>query len=108
VRVHVPSSNGLVSCYQFSSYCSISNLSLCVAQGAFKRKLVRYLPPGRRPRNVRLSHRSIQDLIGIDERPAEAEDRTVPEHWEGTCLWAMRSRPRYEDKQDVDRQETGR
>jgi len=58
-------------------------------RGAFKRELVRYLRHRhrfRRPRKVRLSSRPIQDLISIDERPAEVADRTVPGHWEGDLL----------------------
>ena len=58
-------------------------------RGAFKRELVRYLRRRhrfRRPRKVRLSSRPIQDLISIDERPAEVADRTVPGHWEGDLL----------------------
>lgn len=58
-------------------------------RGAFKRELVRYLRRRhrfRRPRKVRLSSRPIQDLISIDERPAEVAERTVPGHWEGDLL----------------------
>jgi len=58
-------------------------------RGAFKRELVRYLRRRhrfRRPRKVRRSSRPIQDLISIDERPAEVADRTVPGHWEGDLL----------------------
>ena len=43
-------------------------------RGAFKRELARYLRRRhrfRRPRKVRLSSRPIQDVISIDERPAE-------------------------------------
>ena len=58
-------------------------------RGTFKRELVRALRRRhrfRRPRKVRLSSRPIQDLISIDERPAEVADRTVPGHWEGDLL----------------------
>jgi len=58
-------------------------------RGTFKRELVRYLRRRhrfRRPRKMRLSSRPIQDLISIDERPAEVADRTVPGHWEGDLL----------------------
>jgi IS30 family transposase len=58
-------------------------------RGTFKRELVRYLRRRhrfRRPRKGRLSSRPIQDLISIDERPAEVADRIVPGHWEGDLL----------------------
>jgi len=58
-------------------------------RGAFKRELARYLRRRhrfRRPRKVRLSSRPVQDIIGIDERPAEVADRTVPGHGEGDLL----------------------
>jgi len=58
-------------------------------RGAFKRELTRYLRRRhrfRRPRKVRLSSRPVQDIISIDERPAEVADRTIPGHWEGDLL----------------------
>src|SRR5438105_11694131 len=58
-------------------------------RGAFKRELARYLRRHhrfRRPRKVRLSSRPVQDIISIDERPAEVADRTVPGHWAGDLL----------------------
>ena len=58
-------------------------------RGAFKRELARSLRRRhrfRRPRKVRLSSRPVQDIISIDERPAEVADRTVPGHWEGDLL----------------------
>ena len=56
---------------------------------AFKRALARYLRRRhrfRRPHKVRRSSRPVQDIISIDERPAEVADRTVPGHWEGDLL----------------------
>lgn len=58
-------------------------------RGAFKRELARYLRRRhrfRRPHKVRLSSRPVQDIISIDERPAEVAARTVPGHWEGDLL----------------------
>jgi IS30 family transposase len=58
-------------------------------RGAFKRELVRYLRRRhrfRRPRKMRRSSRPVQDIISIDERPAEVAARTVPGHWEGDLL----------------------
>jgi transposase, IS30 family len=58
-------------------------------RGAFKRELARYLRRRhrfRRPHKVRLSSRPVQDIVSIDERPAEVADRTVPGHWEGDLL----------------------
>lgn len=56
---------------------------------AFKRALTRHLRRRhrfRRPRKVRLSSRPVQDIVSIDERPAEVAARTVPGHWEGDLL----------------------
>ncbi len=59
------------------------------ARGAVKKELIRHL---RRSRAIRRSrhhtqktsdHGRILDAVSIRERPAEAEDRAVPGHWEG-------------------------
>ena len=68
-----------------TSYEAIYTSLYVLLRGAFKRVLVRYLRRRhrfRRPRKVRLSSRSIQDLISIDEWPPEVADRTVAGHWE--------------------------
>ena len=62
------------------------------ARGALKKELLQYL---RRTRAMRRSrhhtqktadHGRISDTASIRERPAEAEDRAVPGHWEGDLL----------------------
>lgn len=64
-------------------------------RGQLKRELTRYLRHHhrvRRPRSPqRRSTRPIQDLISIDERPAEVATRTVPGHWEGDLLMGRRN-----------------
>ena len=62
------------------------------ARGALKKELLEHL---RRPRPMRRSrhytqkteiHGRIIDAVSISERPASAEDRAVPGHWEGDLL----------------------
>ncbi|HTN95220.1 MAG TPA: IS30 family transposase [Gallionella sp.] len=62
------------------------------ARGALKKELVQHL---RRTRVMRRSrhhtqktdnHGRITDTVSISERPAMAEDRAVPGHWEGDLL----------------------
>lgn len=62
------------------------------ARGALKKELLAYL---RRTRAMRRSrhhtqntdnHGRILDTVSISERPATAEDRAVPGHWEGDLL----------------------
>jgi len=62
------------------------------ARGALKKELVAHL---RRSRGMRRSrhhtqkhgtHGQITDAVSIRERPAEAEDRAVPGHWEGDLV----------------------
>jgi len=62
------------------------------ARGALKKELIHHL---RRSRAMRRSqqhtqkrgkHGQITDAVSISERPAEAEDRAVPGHWEGDLI----------------------
>ncbi len=63
------------------------------ARGALKKELLQHL---RRTRGMRRSrhysmktatHGRITETVSISERPAEAEDRAVPGHWEGDLLF---------------------
>jgi IS30 family transposase len=62
------------------------------ARGVLKKELVRHLRSHRRIRRSTLSNTAGQkrghiiDGISIRERPAEAEDRALPGHWEGDLL----------------------
>jgi IS30 family transposase len=59
------------------------------ARGALKEELIGHLRRGqvmRRPRRTAVGTPSIADGISIRERPAEANDRAVPGHWEGDLL----------------------
>jgi IS30 family transposase len=64
------------------------------ARGALKKELLGHL---RSRRVMRSSHKpgqgggQISDAISIRERPAEAEDRAVPGHWEGDLLCGGKS-----------------
>ena len=62
------------------------------ARGALKKELLDHLRSKRRMRRSRhasehgQSRGQIVDALSIRERPAEAEDRAVPGHWEGDLL----------------------
>jgi IS30 family transposase len=67
------------------------------ARGALKKELLQHL---RRTRGMRRSrhytqktatHGRIVDAVSISERPATAEDRAVPGHWEGDLLFGSRN-----------------
>jgi IS30 family transposase len=67
------------------------------ARGALKKELISHLRAVRRIRRPNGVARStgrrgqIVDAISIRERPAEAEDRAVPGHWEGDLLCGGRN-----------------
>jgi IS30 family transposase len=71
-------------------------LSLFVqSRGALKRELIRYLRTGRaqrRPKgpNATNGKGQLHGTIHISERPPEANDRSVPGHWEGDLLLGKR------------------
>jgi IS30 family transposase len=59
------------------------------SRGVLKRELLKHLRSGRTLRHGRPAPRDqgrIVDPVSIRERPAEAEDRAVPGHWEGDLL----------------------
>jgi len=66
------------------------------SRGALRRELTRYLRSRRTVRRPK-GHRGqkdkgggqLTDTVHISERPAEAEDRAVPGHWEGDLLLGM-------------------
>jgi IS30 family transposase len=67
------------------------------ARGALKQELMRHLRSQRRIRRSRHasvhghSQGRIVDAVSIRERPAEAEDRAIPGHWEGDLLRGARN-----------------
>ena len=71
-------------------------LSLFVqSRGALRKELTRYLRSGhttRRPQGhtVMNGQGQLRGTLNIRERPAEADDRAVPGHWEGDLLMGKR------------------
>ena len=66
------------------------------ARGVLKKELIKHLRTGRRFRFARKSasedlRGKIPDTISIRERPAEAEDRAIPGHWEGDLLYGTKT-----------------
>ncbi|MER5371189.1 IS30 family transposase [Streptomyces sp. NPDC002722] len=64
-------------------------------RGALKRELVACLRTGRalrvpRARNRQKAWAHVTDGVLISERPAEAEDRAVPGHWEGDLIIGLK------------------
>jgi IS30 family transposase len=64
------------------------------SRGALRKELTRYLRTGRvhrrrRGQRVRNGQGQIPGLVHISERPAEADDRAVPGHWEGDLVFGQ-------------------
>jgi len=60
-------------------------------RGELRRELATCLRTGRalrkpRARRTNTEHRHLPGMVNISERPAEAEDRAVPGHWEGDLI----------------------
>ncbi len=63
------------------------------ARGALKKELLEHLRRSRAMRRSRHhtqktdNHGRITDAVSISERPATADDRAIPGHWEGDLLF---------------------
>jgi len=58
------------------------------SRGALRRELTAHLRTGRTHRRARSARPggSLTGMVSISERPAEADDRAVPGHWEGDLI----------------------
>ncbi len=80
------------------SHESIYRTLFVQSRGALRKELTRYLRTGRvirRPRGVRLpdGRGGRPHTLHISDRPAEAEDRAVPGHWEGDLVFGKNMSP---------------
>lgn len=61
-------------------------------RGELRKELLSYLRQGRKRRwkrsrkNKAGIERKIEDMVSIEERPQEVQDRTIPGHWEGDII----------------------
>lgn len=80
------------------SHESIYRTLYVQSRGALWKELTRYLRTGRvlrRPQGVRLpdGRGSRPGTLNISQRPAEADDRAVPGHWEGDLVFGKAMSP---------------
>jgi transposase, IS30 family len=80
------------------SHESIYRTLFVQSRGALRKELTAYLRTGRvirRPKGVRLpdGRGGRPNILHISERPAEAEDRAVPGHWEGDLVFGKNMSP---------------
>ena len=87
LKIHYPNSESMRVSHE-----TIYRSLFIQARGVLKRELMDHLRSKRRMRRSRhasehgQSRGQIVDAISIRERPAEAEDRAIPGHWEGDLL----------------------
>jgi IS30 family transposase len=80
------------------SHESIYRTLFIQSRGALNRELTAYLRTGRTLRRAKAAHtaagRGVRSgLLNIRERPAEADDRAVPGHWEGDLVFGRGMSP---------------
>ena len=73
------------------SHEAIYSYLYVLPRGKLKKELLNYLRQKhkRRRKRSRMKEspsRKLEDMLSIEERPAEVADRTVPGHWEGDIL----------------------
>jgi IS30 family transposase len=87
LKIHYPSNESMRVSHE-----TIYRSLFVQARGVLKKELMDHLRSKRRMRRSRHSSEhgqsrgQIVDAISIRERPAEAEDRAIPGHWEGDLL----------------------
>jgi IS30 family transposase len=87
LKIHYPSNESMRVSHE-----TIYRSLFVQARGVLKKELMDHLRSKRRMRRSRHSSEhgqsrgQIVDAISIRERPAEAEDRAIPSHWEGDLL----------------------
>lgn len=74
------------------SHETIYTYVFCLARGGLKKELKaalrqhKYSRGRRPPRGTSHKDSNIPDLVSIEERPKEVEDRIIPGHWEGDLI----------------------
>jgi transposase, IS30 family len=71
------------------SHESIYTYVYVLGRGALKKSLHTYLRQKKVVRNYRKRaspHRQFEEMLSIEERPKEVENRTIPGHWEGDLI----------------------
>lgn len=73
------------------SHEAIYNYLYVLGRGELKKELLNCLRQShkrrrKRSRTKEAAPRKLEDMLSIEERPAEVENRTVPGHWEGDIL----------------------
>lgn len=75
---------------------SIYTYLYVLPRGALKKELLACLRQNRKHRHKQRrgvdARRKLEDMIGIEERPKEVEDRIVPGHWEGDLIIGKNNR----------------
>jgi len=71
------------------SHESIYTYIYVLSKGNLRSELISYLRqsrPKRRPKHSSKKRPRMIDMVSIEERPKEVEDRTIPGHWEGDLI----------------------
>lgn len=71
------------------SHESIYTYVYVLSRGNLRSELITYLRqsrPERRPKGSSKKRPRMLDMISIEERPKDVEDRTIPGHWEGDLI----------------------
>jgi IS30 family transposase len=77
------------------SHETIYSYVFCLARGSLKKELKaalrqhKYNRGIRPPRGAAHKDSNIPDLVSIEERPKEVEDRIIPGHWEGDLIMGI-------------------